>query len=47
MQTQTPRQASPDSSNALRSDLASSPSLEKGFTKVNMCLRSNPLRISG
>ncbi len=42
MQTQTPRQASPDSSNALRSDLAPSPSLEKGVNESEYVLTFKP-----
>ncbi len=42
VQTQTPRQASPDSSNALKSDLAPSPSLEKGVNESEYVLTFKP-----
>jgi len=42
MQTQPPKQASPDSSNAMSSDLAPSPSLEKGVKESEYVLTFKP-----
>jgi len=42
MQTQTPKQASPDSGNTVRSDLAPSPSLDKGLNESEYVLTFKP-----